>query len=143
MKKSKNEIFYLKKDQIKSNLSKEYRQYFIGNLGIPQLGDYIENGDLEIGTSLYKEPKADTPHMHSKTSEILYILKGTYKILDIDKNEEYILNEGDFFVLPPKTPYASKANADTQVLFVKTGGNDKIPIEISERVKIWIGDLNE
>ena len=94
-------IYYVKKEVIDKALNKEYRQYFIGELARPQILDYLEQVDLEIGTSLYREPKADTPHMHSKTSEILYILKGIYKILDIDKNEEYILNEGDFFVLPP------------------------------------------
>lgn len=141
MRKSSEQIFHLKNDDIINSLNKEYRQYFIGMLGRPQSLDYIEQGDLEIGTSLYKEAKSDVPHMHSKTSEILYIIKGTYKILDINENKEYILNAGDFFVLPSNTPYASKAKSDTQVLFIKTGGNDKIPIDVSEKVKNWLNEL--
>lgn len=79
--------------------------------------------------------------MHSKTTEILYILKGTYKILDINADKEYTLNAGDFFVLPPNAPYASKAGADTQVLFVKTGGDDKITVDVSEKTETWLNDL--
>ncbi len=136
-----DKVFHLTKETIDNALSNEYRQYFIGELSRPQLLDYLEQGDLEIGTSLYKEAKADVPHMHSKTSEILYILKGTYKILDINADKEYTLNAGDFFVLPPNTPYASKAKADTQVFFIKTGGNDKMNIEISEQLQKWLTEL--
>lgn len=137
-----NEAFHLTKETIDNALSNEYRQYFIGELSRPQLLDYLKQGDLEIGTSLYQEAKSDVPHKHSKTSEILYILKGTYKILDIDADKEYTLKVGDFFVLPPNTPYAGKAEADTQVLFIKTGGNDKISVEVSEKIKNWLNDLN-
>lgn len=138
MKASGENIFFLKGSEIEIALESEYRQYFIGNLSRPQLLDYLDQGDLEIGTSLYKESKADKPHMHSRTSEILYILKGEYHIFDIDANTEYVLNAGDFFVLPPNTPYASKAKADTQVFFVKTGGNDKIEIIPDDATKKWL-----
>ncbi|MBO5008582.1 MAG: nucleotide-binding protein [Clostridia bacterium] len=136
-----HDVFYLSKEEIDNSLQKEYRQYFIGNLSRPQLLDYLEQGDLEIGTSLYKVSTADKPHMHNKTSEILYILKGEYYILDIMQNNEYVLKEGDFFVLPPNTPYASKAKSDTQVLFIKTGGNDKIEISPNNDTKKWLNEL--
>lgn len=142
MKQSSDKIFYVKSAEIKKALDKEYRQYFIGQLQKPQLLNYIEKDNLEIGTSLYKKSKADTPHRHSLTSEMLYILKGTYKILLIDIMKEYVLTVGDFFVLPPKTPYASKALPDTQVLFIKTGGNDKEVVSISEEVQIWMNKLD-
>lgn len=136
-----NKIYHIKKQELLNALDKEYRQYFIGNLSRPQILGYLEQGALEIGTSLYKESKADVPHMHAKTSEIIYIVKGTYKILDINNNKGYVLNEGDFFVIPPKTPYASKAMLNTQVLFVKTGGNDKENIEITKELNNWLNDL--
>ena len=138
MKKSSKEIFLLKNKEIETSLEKEYRQYFIGSLEKPQMLDHLEQGDFEFGTSFYKKAKADVPHMHSKTSEILYVLQGIYRILDIEKNEEYVLTQGDFFVLPPNTPYASKAVDNTRVLFVKTGGNDKINIEITDSVRKWV-----
>ena len=76
--------------------------------------------------------------MHDQTSEILYILQGTYKIFIMDIMQEYTLNKGDFFVLPPRTAYASKALAQTQVLFVKTGGNDKLAVSIPPEVQRWM-----
>ena len=141
MKQPLNKIFHLKKTTIDNALDVEYRQYFIGTLGSSQILNYIELGDFEMGTSFYKEPKADVPHMHSKTSEVLYILKGTYAILTIDSMKEYLLNEGDVFVIPPNMAYASKAHAETQVLFVKTGGNDKISIPISPNIQLWLDNF--
>lgn len=138
MKVSSDNIFFLKSSEIEAALESEYRQYFIGDLSKPQLLDYLEQGDLEIGTSLYREAKADTPHMHSRTSEILYIIKGEYHIFDLNTNTEYILYAGDFFVLPPNTPYASKAKANTQVFFIKTGGNDKIEIVPDDITTKWL-----
>lgn len=137
----KSEIFHLTKDKINSALSSEYRQYFIGELSRPQILNHLEQGDLEIGTSLYKEATADKPHLHIKTSEIIYVLKGIYKIFDIIGDKEYTLNEGDFFVLPPGTPYASKAMSGTQTFFIKTGGNDKVEISPDEKTKKWLEDL--
>ena len=138
MKQSKDKIFHLNKLEINSALNKEYRQYFIGELKKPQLLDYIEQGDFEIGMSLYQTAKADVPHMHDRTSEILYILQGIYKILVMETMQEYTLNRGDFFVLPPRTAYASKALAQTQVLFIKTGGNDKVSVSVPPEVQRWM-----
>ena len=141
MEKDKKDVFLLREQEINEALDKEYRQYFIGNLARPQVLDHLNQGDLEIGTSIYKEAKADKPHKHSKTSEILYILQGNYRVFNITEKKEYVLNRGDFFVLPPDTPYASKAKANTKVLFVKTGGNDKIEISPDEETKKWLDDL--
>lgn len=138
MKQPKDKIFHLKEAEINAALNQEYRQYFIGDLKKPQILNYIEQGDFEIGTSLYQTAKADVPHMHDQTSEILYILQGTYKILIIETMQEYTLNKGDFFVLPPRTAYASKALAQTQVLFIKTGGNDKVAVPIPSEVQQWM-----
>lgn len=137
------EIFLLKDSDIKAALHKDYRQYFIGELSRPQILDHIEQGDLEVGTSLYADPTADVPHMHSKSSEILYILEGTYHVFDINADKKYTLSKGDFFVIPPNTPYASKADSNTQVLFIKTGGNDKVEVDIPENVKKWLEPAKE
>ncbi len=138
MKQPSDKIFHVKATEINEALDKEYRQYFIGQLQRPQLLNYIEKDNLEIGMSFYKTPKSDTPHMHSKTSEILFILNGTYKVLLIESMEEFTLSAGDFFVLPPQTPYVSKALSNTQVLFVKTGGNDKQIVSVSNEVNDWM-----
>lgn len=141
MRKDENQIFWLKEEEINRAINDEYRQYFIAKLGRPQLLDNIEAEDLEIGTSLYKQAKADVPHKHKMSPEILYILKGKYAILTLEDMMEYELSAGDFFVIPPRTAYASKAYAGTQTLFVKTGGNDKAEVEISPKVQKWLKDL--
>lgn len=141
MKVDSKRVFWLKKNEIDQAVNQEYRQYFIGNLGRPQLLDHLEEGDLEIGTSLYKDAKADAPHQHLRTHEILYILQGTFIVLILETMEEYVLSAGDFFVIPPLTPYASKACAGTQTLFIKTGGNDKAEVQLTEEQHRWIDNL--
>jgi len=138
-----NGLLHLRNEEIDKALRENFRQYFIGNLKRPQETlDYLNLGDLEIGSSLYQEPKADVPHAHSISSEILYILKGCYRVLLLESGQEYDIHAGDFFVIPPQTPYAGKAMLPmTQTLFVKTGGNDKMNVTISEDVTRWMQDF--
>lgn len=139
MKRDSTEIMLLRKSQINNAITRNFRQYFIGNLKNPQELDYIELGDLEIGTSLYQNPKADKPHFHEISSEIIYILKGTYKILLINTGLEYTLNAGDFFVIPAKSPYIGKAvKKMTQTLFIKMGGNDKVEVPENDDILKWM-----
>lgn len=135
-------IYIVRSDEILHAQSEEYRQYFIGKLKRPQLLRHLEENNLEIGSSLYSFPKADTPHLHQKSSEYIYLLSGTYRIFLIDTKEEYELHEGDFLVIPPLTAYASKAvQRNTRTLFIKTGGNDKVSVDIDEDLQVWLNDL--
>ena len=139
MKQDENKIFFLQNAEILQAQSKEYRQYFIGNLKYPQILDYIEQNDLEVGTSLYQTPKADAPHMHRKSLDILYILSGAFQILLLEDRREYQLREGDFFAIPPQTPYASKSvQPNTRTLFIKTGGDDKLLVPIEPWLDKWL-----
>lgn len=142
MKRNNNEVMLLRKKVIDDAIVKNFRQYFIGNLSKPQELDYITLGDLEIGSSLYQYPKADKPHFHERSSEIIYILDGTYKVLILDTGKEYTLNVGDFFVIPAKSPYIGKATKKmTQTLFVKMGGNDKIEVKENENMLKWMNEF--
>lgn len=142
MKRNNNEVMLLKKSEIDFAIQKNFRQYFIGNLKRYQELDYVDLGDLEIGSSLYQYPKADKPHFHKISSEILYVLNGAYKILLIDTKVEYILNKGDFFVLPARTPYIGKSTEKmTQILFVKIGGDDKVEIQENESMLKWMKEF--
>lgn len=143
MKRNPDKPFLLTSQEINTALENEYRQYFIGKLGLPQILDYLDLDLLEIGTTLYKNQKCDIPHMHLRSSEILYILNGIYIVKLIDEGDEFVLHKGDFFVIPPNTAYASKACSNTQTLFIKTGGNDKNPVEITPELKTWLSSFPE
>lgn len=114
---------------IETSVSNNYRQYFVGDLKREQELEHIYDKKIEVGMSLYKSFKADQPHSHTYATEFLYILSGTYKLcIKTDMGLKYEeLNQGDFFAIPKLTPYASKACANTKVLFIKAPGlNDKV-----------------
>lgn len=135
-------IYFIHNTDIFHAQLKEYRQYFVGQLSRPQILPYVDENNLEIGSSLYVVPKADIPHMHQKSSESIYLLSGQYKIMVINTKEIYELHEGDFIVVPPRTAYASKAICEnTRTLFVKTGGNDKVEIEVDAQTQAWLNDI--
>lgn len=137
-------IYIIRSNELLQAQSEEYRQYFVGCLKRPQALPHLEENNLEIGSSLYSVPRADIPHFHKRSSESIYLISGTYRILLIDTKEEFELREGDFLVIPPLTSYASKAvQRNTRTLFIKTGGNDKVIVNIDKdkEVQTWLNDL--
>lgn len=133
------DLFTLTNQQILEATEQEYRQYFCGNLKKPQLLDFILTERLEIGISNYKNFTADTPHYHSTTPDMIYLLSGEFHIWIPSKQKNIILHQGDFISVPPQTPYASKAKAGTKVLFIKyCNGNDKVTITPSKEMTDWL-----
>ena len=127
-------------EQIAAALEQEYRQYLTGHLSRPQ--PFLEHldDDVEIGMSFYREFTADTPHIHPVCTEYTYILEGRVRMRLLDgSNEEYEFRKGDFFRLPCGTPYATKNEAGTRVLFMKNPGtNDKTPVAPDAETKKWL-----
>lgn len=129
--KRKNESFKnysnkISSKEIENALNKMYRQYFVGDLKKKQFLKHIYDSKIEIGTSLYNEFTSDQPHYHMYATEYLYILSGEYSLL-VKNGSEFKtvqLNTGDFYAIPKRTPYASKAIAGTRVFFIKTPGLD-------------------
>ena len=131
-------IKIFRKKEITNATEKEYRQYFAGHLKNPQLLEHIDD-DVEIGFSNYQKFTADKPHLHPECSEYCYIVSGCSKILMLETNEEFVLNEGDLMHISKNSPYASKHKAGTKVLFIKNPSiNDKTLIEISPSLKEWL-----
>ena len=129
----------IRKEQLEEALSNEYRQYLTGHLGRPQ--PYLQHidDDTEIGMSYYREFTADTPHVHPICTEFTFVLEGSVRIRLLETGEELELNQGDFSKLPPGTPYASKNNAQTRVLFIKVPGiNDKTLVTPDEETERWM-----
>ena len=134
-----NNLFYLSNEEIQSATQKEYRQYFCGNLKRPQLLNFIRTENLEIGISNYMFFQADEPHLHTRTADMVYILQGEYHIWLLKENQKFVLKEGDFFSVPPQSPYASKAKAKTKVLFIKQlKDSDKESVPITIEIEEWL-----
>lgn len=131
---------YISHDDIDGALSQVYRQYLTGHLGQPQpLLRHIDS-DIEVGISHYREFTADVPHVHPMAEEHGYVLRGSVRVRILDgSNTEMEFTEGDFFVIRPGEPHASKNAADTVVLFIKAPGvNDKTAVEIDEDTQRWL-----
>jgi len=138
-------INFIDGSQITKALSETYRVYLSGNLSIPQPElEWLHDDHIEIGISNYIEFTADKPHLHKTATEYNFVLKGESKVYIIDENKEYTFKQGSLFVVSPNTRYASKHQADTQVLFFKVPGvNDKQLVEMTPFLKTWLEAWNE
>ena len=115
------------------------RQYLVGNLKLPQELDYIDDSNIEIGVTDYKQYTVEAPHWHKAAFEYQYMLKGETKYLDIDTGEESYYSAGDFYRIDRETKYAQKSLGGTTILFIKTPpGNDKVAVAPSENVQKWL-----
>ena len=123
---------------IKDALKGTTRQYLVGQLKLPQELSHVDDSNIEIGITDYKEYTVEAPHWHKVAYEYQYMLSGETKYLDVDTGEETYYSAGDFYRIDPKTKYAQKALGCTKILFIKTPpGNDKVVVEISDIVQKW------
>ena len=129
----------IKGSDIEKAFGESYRLYLTGHLKKPQpmLG-HIDD-DIEVGMSEYEKYTADTPHVHPVCTEHALLLKGALKMKLLDTGEEMEFHEGDFFVLRPGRPYATKNAAGTRVLFIKHPAvNDKTLVEVDAETRKWL-----
>ena len=134
----------LNAEEIRTALQGNTRQYLVGQLKLPQSLSHIDDGNIEIGITDYKEYTSEPPHSHKVAFEYQYMISGETKYLDIDTNEETYYTAGDFYRIEPGTKYAQKALGGTTILFVKTPpGNDKIVEETTQAVKTWLGSWDQ
>ena len=125
--------------KIDEALGKTNRQYLVGNLKEPQILEHINDDEVEIGISYYKEFTTDKPHKHSEVTEYQIILQGKSSIKNLITNEIIELNEGDFYIVHKNTPYAQKSAKNTKILFFKHPGmNDKILVDIDSVTRDWL-----
>ena len=129
--------------EINDALKGTTRQYLAGNLKMPQELNHIDDQNIEIGVTDYKDYTAEAPHWHKVAYEYQYMISGETKYLDVETGEESFYEAGDFYRIDPETKYAQKAIAGTTILFVKTPpGNDKVSLETSETVQKWLAKWN-
>ena len=129
----------IKKGALEEALGKKYRVYLAGKLKRPQPELVHIQDEIEVGVSYYQAFTADTPHLHPIATEHAYVLEGCLRVKLLENGEEYEVKKGDFFVLRPNTAYATKNQAGTKILFVKSPeGNDKQVVEVDEEIKKWL-----
>ena len=137
--KDNKSIEFIRGSELEEALSLGYRQYLTGHLSIPQPHLKHIDADIEVGTSVYREFTADKPHVHPVCTEYNCVLSGAVRLLDISAGEEHEFCAGDFWVLRPGTPYATKNAAGTRVLFIKAPSeNDKMLVEVDEGLRRWL-----
>ena len=129
----------LNADEIAVALQGTTRQYLVGQLKLPQTLQHIDDGNIEIGVTDYKEYTAEPTHWHKVAYEYQYMLSGETKYLDVKTGEETYYKTGDFYRIEPETQYAQKSLAGTTILFIKTPpGNDKVTVDMPENVQQWL-----
>lgn len=134
-----SQLYLIRNEQVQKATLEGYRQYFCGNLQRPQSLDFVQTESLEVGTSHYAIFTYDTPHLHTFTPDMIYILEGQYHIKLLRTGQIFILEKGDFISIPANEPYASKAKAKTTTLFIKqTAVNDKVNVQITAEDEIWL-----
>ena len=128
----------IRNNEIEEGLKISKRVYLCGNLEKPCALAHIPTEAYELGISDYHEYTFEKVHFHAFNKEYNFVLEGAIKILLIKTGEEYTFTKGDLFVIDTDEPYVGKAFPGTRTIFSKVpGGNDKILIEIDERIKKW------
>ena len=144
MKMYHNEVAIFSKEEIDTVLEHTTRQYLQGNLKKEQELPFVHDSESEIGISYYKEFTHDDPHYHDVVTETNYILQGKSCLKMLDTGEEFILQEGDVFSIPPKRLHIMKVLPNTKVLFFKNYSiNDKHSKDIAScGIEEWLKDDN-
>ena len=130
----------IRSEEIESALKSEYRQYLTGHLERAQPHMKSIDTDIEVGISDYQVFTADTPHFHPVCTEHGYVLRGRVKLLLLNEDfREIELCPGDYFVLQPGEPHATKNDAGTRVMFIKhPSTNDKTAVMVDKPLQKWM-----
>ncbi len=131
-------IEILRAETIESSLQFSTRQYFTGDLKLPQSLPFLPDKNVEIGINNYSDYHWEYAHYHTVTSEYCYMLSGETKYIDLSDGTEYHFSSGDFFILRHDTPYVQKCQKGCRLLFAKVPGlNDRVPIDMTDELLQW------
>jgi len=126
-------------DELKNIFKNESRQYLVGNLELPQQLKHIPSKDIEIGISAYKKNEIEEAHYHTDQTEFQYMIYGKTEYINLDTNEKFLFNEGDFYCIETGTKYAQRIYGKTKILFLKLPAiNDKQLIKPNDAVAEWL-----
>ena len=124
--------------KVRDSLQTKIRVYLCGNLSSPEPFEYAKTDGLEIGISHYDVYTPEKAHIHKWNNEYNYIKCGNVKVYVFEEEKEYLFSKDDLYVIEPGMAYITKAQAGTEVLFVKTpGGNDKELLPVTDEITKW------
>ena len=133
MKKFVNEVAILSAEMIEDSLEGNFRQYIQGDLEEEQKLPFVYNTNSEIGISYYRDFFHDDPHYHDIITETNYVLEGKVCIRIIDSNEDFVVEKGGIFSVPPRVTHILKGVPGTKIIFFKDHSlNDKRVVNIKE-----------
>lgn len=125
-------------DSIENAMRTSTRQYFTGDLKLPQTLPFLFDSGIECGISAYPNYRWEAAHYHTTATEYCYMLQGETKYIDLTSGTVHCFREGDFYVLHRDTPYLQKCKPGCRLLFFKAPGlNDKVLVEMTEQMKSW------
>ncbi|MCR4694756.1 MAG: cupin domain-containing protein [Pseudobutyrivibrio sp.] len=126
----KDEVAVIPAAELNEALRVTDRQYVQGNLQKDQIASHIHTMDNEIGISDYKEYTHDSPHYHDEITETNYVISGKVCMKILDTNQDYVIEAGGVFSIPPKVKHVLKIKAGTRIIFFKSKSiNDKNEID--------------
>lgn len=129
------------RSEIEQVLSRETRQYLVGDLKRPQELAFAQDTRLEIGLTSYSEPTSEAPHKHTEATEFQLVLAGLTEYLDLDSGEEHRFTTGDFYSIEPPTRYAQRSRAGTRILFIKVPSvDDKMVAPSEPHIRAWLAE---
>ncbi len=129
----------ISKEEIERAFAGERRQYFVGDLKMPQNMTFLPSSEVEIALTAYDEYATEDAHVHSVAKEYQYVISGKTKYMNTDTKKIHEFKEGDFYAVYAGTPYAQKAVAGTKIIVVKEPSiNDKQMVEMDEETKAWL-----
>lgn len=123
---------------IEAAMKNSMRQYFTGDLKLPQTLEFLFDSEVESGISAYPSYRWEAAHYHTRANEYCYMIEGETRYVNLASNEEYTFRKGDFYILHHDTPYLQKSLPGCRLLFFKIPGlNDKVLVPMTEKMKDW------
>lgn len=118
----------ISQDEIEHALQTTSRQYFVGDLKLPQIIQHIHDPDIEIGISSYESADTEeSAHWHPIQKEFQYVLSGRTVYTNVVTGEKYEYKAGDFYAIYPEICYKQVSEQGTRILFIKIPSiNDKV-----------------
>ncbi len=126
----RNEVAVITPAELEAAFEGETRQYIMGDLKQEQKLPFIYSDECEMGITVYDEYTHDDPHYHDYITETNYIIEGKVMLHIVETGEDYLVEKGGIFSVPPHVTHVLKAQAGTKIIFTKSKmGNDKHAVD--------------
>ena len=123
-------IHKIRNEEILGALRRHAKQYLTGNLKKPQELEHVPSSHVEIGMTRMRQGERERPHYHPVQSEFVYVLDGTFEVVELSTDQTHTLRKGDFLAIEGNTRYAQHAVTNCLLFFAKCPSvDDKIELD--------------